>query len=235
MKKEDLIALGLDEATAAKVAAASVAELALYVPKKDHETAQTAAQAAKAARDKVLAALGIKEDNVDAELAGLTASLEALKKSGTKPDEVGAKLAALTGQITQLTEKYNQSEKRAADERTKRIEGAKLSKALTALTNGKAANPEALAKIVLEKIHAKEDESIVYRDGDKELPVEEGVGTWLKANPWAVSNTQTPGSGSKSSGGSGGTIYTKAQLESMTPEAINADWDNVQASLAAMK
>lgn len=200
MKKEDLIALGLDEATATKVAAASEAELALYVPKKEHESAQTAAQAAKAARDKVLAALGIKEDNVDAELAGLTASLEALKKSGTKPDEVGAKLAALTGQITQLTEKYNQSEQRAAAERTKRIEAAKLNKAVAALTKGNAANPSEIAKIVLASIQAKDDDSIVYCDGDKELSIEDGVKAYLAANPWAVSNTQKPGAGSYASG-----------------------------------
>lgn len=197
MKKEDLIKLGLDEATAAKIAAASEVELSGYVPKKDADTARTAAETAKAARDKILATLGIKDDpNVDSALSGLTATLEEFKKFGAKPDEIGTKIAALTGQITQITEKLNASEQKATTERTKRIESTKLNKALAALQSGKAINPAEIAKIVLANIQAKDDDSLIYKDGDKELSIEDGVKAYLTANPWAVSNTQKSGAGS---------------------------------------
>lgn len=236
MKKEQLIALGLDEATAIKVAAASDAELTDFVPKKDADTAKTAAVAAKAARDKILAALGIKDDpNVDSALAGLTATLEAIKKTGEKPDEIAAKIAALTGQVTQLTDQYTASEQRATTERTKRIESTKLNKALAALQNGKATNAAEIAKIVLPNIQAKDDDSLIYKEGEKELSIEDGVGAWLTANPWAVQNTQTPGSGSAPGGGINAAKYTKQQLETMTPAEINANWEAVSASLQGIK
>lgn len=147
--------------------------------------------------------LGIKgKTDQDEALAGIVNALAALSANGGKPDEIGRQLTQLTEQVKQLTEKAAAEETRAKTEREKRIGETKLNKAIAALQNGKAANPAEIAKIVLASIQAKDDDSLVFKDGDKELSVDEGVANWLKTNQWAVSNTQQPGAGSQ--GGSGG-------------------------------
>ena len=70
--------------------------------------------------------------------------------------------------------------------------------------------------------------------------MKEGVAAFLKANPEFVANSQSAGSGGGSGAGAGtgkagGKTYTKAEIEAMSPEEINANWDAVQASLANLK
>mgnify|MGYP001168685845 CR=1 FL=1 len=190
----------------------------------------------RATKNKILQALGLQDgEDLDNQLAGIQASLSALSKTGNKPDEIGRQLAQLTAQVQQLTEKAKQEEERAKAEREKRINTTKLNQALAVLQAGNAANPQEIAKIILSNIQAKDDDTIVYMADGKEMTVEEGVKAWLAANSWAVKNTQTPGAGSAGGGSGGAPVkYTRAQIEKMTPDEINANWDAVQESLKSL-
>lgn len=184
-------------------------------------------------KQKVLQALGIQDGaDVDTALNGITSTLDALKSSGKKPDEIGAQMAQLEQKLKTLSDELTAEKQGRQAERDKRIGATKMNKALAALQAGNAANPEMLAKLVMESIVVKDDDSLAYKDGDKELAVEEGITAFLAANPWAVKNTQNPGAGSKPpNGGVPLQSFTKAQIEGMTPDEINKNWDAVQASL----
>lgn len=179
-------------------------------------------------KQKILNTLGVEDETG---LSSIAEALAAMKKTGSKPDEIGKQIEALTAQVTALTEKATASEQTAAAERDKRIAAIKANKALAALQTGNAANPEVISKLILDQINVKDDESIVFKGADgKELSVDDGVKAFLTANPWAVKNTQTPGAGS-GAGNASGHRYTRAEIEAMTPDQINAHWSDVQESL----
>ena len=187
----------------------------------------------RTSRNEVLAALGITEGaDVTAAINGIKSTLDTIKSSGGKPDELGSQIATLSAQIKTLTEKSEASEKLAAEEKSKRINATKVSNAMAALQAGNAANPEIISKLILDKLVAKDDDKLVFAaDDGKELSVEDGVKNFLAANPWAVKNVQSPGGGSGAGGDPGVKIYSRAEIEAMTPEQINADWKNVQESM----
>jgi len=201
-----------------------------------NSTLRTEAGNHRAAKQKVLEALGLQDnENVDQVVGNVKNVLSTLKGAGNDPNQILAQVTTLGAQVKELTEKYTAAETKGQQERTKRLDQIRINKAVEALTAGKASNPSALAKVIAEQIRAKDDESVVFMDGDKELPVNDGVSAWLKANPWAVANAQAAGSGSGAGGSGGGTktVYTKEQVKAMTPAQINGDWDNVQASMTA--
>jgi hypothetical protein len=68
--------------------------------------------------------------------------------------------------------------------------------------------------------------SFVGADGT-EGSIDDGAAGWLKSNPWAVKNTQTPGSGAKGGAKPAGSRYSMDDLKNMTPEEINAHWDDI--------
>ena len=179
-------------------------------------------------KQNILKTLGIEDESG---VTSIAEALAAMKKTGSKPDEIAKQIEALTTQITSLTEKATASEQTAAAEKEKRIAAIKANKALAALQGGNAANPEVISKLILDQIKVKDDDSIVFTGPDgKELSVDDGVKSFLTANPWAVKNTQNPGG--NSGGGDPGTHrYTKAEIEKMTPDQINANWKDVQESL----
>ena len=96
-----------------------------------------------------------------------------------------------------------------------------------ALAKGNALNPESMVKLVADSIIAKDDDSLVFKNGDKELSIDEGVKAWLAENPWAVKNTASGGAGSGGGKGGSGGKYTLDDLKTMTAEEINANWDEI--------
>ena len=102
----------------------------------------------------------------------------------------------------ELKGKYDASEKKAKEEHDKRVKEAVSSKVLSALTDGKAINPAEMSKILIGNVSVGDGYKIVYKDGDKDLSVTDGVAGWLKANPWAVKADVQTGAG----GGSGSQI-----------------------------
>lgn len=173
----------------------------------------------RTANKQLLAQLGIDDPSKAQEtLAGIKATLDAIKASGQAPDTIGTQLSALLQQIKDLTAKYTASEEKAAAERTKRIQTAINSQLVSALTKGKAIKPDVFSNLLAGNVIAKDDDSLVYKNGDKEISVTDGVKAWLTENPWAVKNDSNPGAGSgaPNSGASGNTKPTTLA------EAINA-------------
>ena len=161
---------------------------------------------------KVTTELGLKDaENIDEAVAGLKASLDAIAKTGGKPDEIGAQIAQLTKQVQQLTQQSEADKKAAQTEREKRISAIRSAKTVEALTAAKAIKPAELAKLLAEAVQIKDDDSIVYKDGDKELPLADGIAAYLKANPEFVANAAAPGSGGGGPGAGGA-----PDLEKMT-------------------
>lgn len=184
-------------------------------------------------KNKILEALGIAADGGDAEnqLKGIATSMEALKATGAKPDEIGAQLKALADQVKSLTDESAEAKKKAAEEHDKRIGQSKLNKALAALQAHNAADPETISQLILGNLVAKDDDSIVYNTGESEVAVEDGVKEFLTAHPYLVKNTQQAGSGSAGGTGTKKT-YSKAEIEAMSPDDINANWADIQASIS---
>ena len=152
----------------------------------------------------ILEALGLTDgDDVIEQAKGMKDSLDTFAQGGKKPTEVAKQIADLTKQVTTLTNNYNEMTKTARAEKTKRLDAMKMSRAVDALTKGNAASPQSMAKLIFDNLTVGEDESIGYRDGDKDMSVEDGVNAWLSANTWAVKANPQDGSGS-SAGGSGG-------------------------------
>lgn len=91
----------------------------------------------------------------------------------------------------------------AKAEKTKRLDGMKMAKAVELLTKGNAASPQNMAKLMEGSIVVKDDESLAYTGSDgKEISLEDGVNGWLKENSWAVKANGAGGGGSNG-GGSG--------------------------------
>lgn len=66
--------------------------------------------------------------------------------------------------------------KTAEAEKSKRLNGMKISKAVELLTKGNAASPQNMAKLLEGNIIVKDDESLAYTGADgKELSLEDGV------------------------------------------------------------
>ena len=161
---------------------------------------------------KVTTELGLKDvDNLDEALAGLKTSLEAAAKGGN-PTELGAQIAQLTKQVQTLTQQSEADKKAAQTEREKRITAIRNAKTVEALTAAKAIKPAELAKLLADAVQIKDDDSIVYKDGDNELPLADGIAAYLKANPEFVANTAAPGSGSGGPGSGGNPDLEKMSM-----------------------
>ena len=149
----------------------------------------------------LLEALGLDDgDDVVEQAKGLKSTLDSFAQGGKKPTEVAKQIADLTKQVTTLTNNYNEMTKTAEAEKTKRLDAMKMSRAVDALTKGNAASPQSMAKLIIDNLTVGDDEAIGYRDGDKDMTVEEGVNAWLSANTWAVKANPQAGGGSPAGG-----------------------------------
>ena len=181
-------------------------------------------------KNKILDQLNLRQgDDVDGALKNLVATLAAVQSAGGDPNQRGMQMTELQKQVKELTDKYNASEEKAKAEHAKRVQTAIRSELITALTNGKAIQPEAMLKIIEGNVSIGDDDKAVYKDGDKSLSIADGVNGWLKANPWAVKNDQQSGTGS-SSGGTNGKTYTLDELKTMTPAQINEHWSEISGT-----
>lgn len=193
-------------------------------------SARNEAASSRVERNKVLDALGLRGSNdPDGELKNLQTTLEVLRKAGN-PETLGTQMTALQAQVKELTNKYEESQKRATAERDKRIHTATHSALQAALAKGNALSPEAFTKLLEDQVVVNADESLGFKSGDKTISLEEGVNGWLTNNPWAVKNTAAGGAGSGGAG-KGNKVYTMEDLKGMTPEQINEHWADIKSSL----
>lgn len=178
-------------------------------------------------KNKILDALNLRSGgDPDGNLQNIVATLTALQAAGGDPSKLGTQVDDLRKQVKELTEKYTASEKLAAEEKEKRIQTAMKSQVLAALTDGKAVKPDVFTQVLLGNISAKDDGSLIYKDGDKEMTIADGVAGWLKANPWAVKadvQTGAGGGGSKQPEKK----YSFDDLKNMSRDEINEHWDEI--------
>ena len=178
-------------------------------------------------KNKILDQLNLRQGgDTEGALRNLVATLTALQNAGGDPSTLGTQMNELKKSFDELKGKYDASEKKAKEEHDKRVKEAISSKILSALTDGKAINPAEMSKILIGNVSVGDGDKIVYKDGDKELSVADGVAGWLKANPWAVKADVQTGAG----GGTAAkklTAYTMEDLKNMTQAEINAHWGEI--------
>ena len=151
----------------------------------------------------LLASLGLEDgDDVLDKVKEMKTTLDGFAHDGKTPDDVAKEMAKMAKDIKSVTDQLKDMTAKAEAEKTKRFEAMKTSALVDALTKGNAAAPQAMAKLIADKLAVGDDEKLTYKDGDKDYSVDDGVKSWLAANPWAVKATGGQGGGS-GSGGSG--------------------------------
>lgn len=186
-------------------------------------------------KNKILDQLNLRQGgDTEGALRNLVATLTALQNAGGDPSTLGTQMNELKKSFDELKGKYDASEKKAKEEHDKRVKEAISSKVLSALTDGKAINPAEMSKILIGNISVGDGDKIVYKDGDKDLSVTDGVAGWLKANPWAVkADVQTGAGGGSGSQGFSDAKYTMNDLKTMSRDEINAHWDEISKGVVA--
>ena len=151
----------------------------------------------------ILEAIGLADgDDVVDKAKGLKTTLDQFAQGGKKPDEVAKQITGLTAQVGKVTKQLADMTETAKAEKTKRLDGMKMAKAVELLTKGNAASPQNMAKLLEGSIVVKDDESLAYTGSDgKEISLEDGVNGWLKENSWAVKANGAGGGGSNGGGG----------------------------------
>lgn len=115
----------------------------------------------------------------------------------------------------QDTVETERSARKEAEE--KRIRADIAAQTVNALTKSNATDPEEFAKLLSGAIKVKDDGTYSYTKTDgTEGTINDCVADWLKDRPWAVKNTQTPGSGGEGApGGASGDEERKMVEEAM--------------------
>lgn len=174
---------------------------------KNRTEGKAAAEKAEAVAKKmtaVLSALEIEDgEDLEDKVSAVKATLDGIKAKGGKPDEVLQKFGKMEKEMKTLQEQLKAATTAQEAERAKRMVTVKQSLAIDALTKGNAANPKEMAKLIMDNIGGEDDGSLVYKNGDKEMSIEEGTVEWLKENPWAVKVDPKGGGGSGGAGGKG--------------------------------
>lgn len=179
-------------------------------------------------KNKILDQLNLRNSgDTEGALRNLAATLTALQNAGGDPSTLGTQMNELQKSFDELKSKYDASEKKAQEEHDKRVQASISSSILNALTNGKAVNPAEISKILMGNVSVGDGDKIVYKDGNKELSIADGVSGWLKANPWAVKADVQTGAGGGSGSHGSGAKYTMDDLKTMSRAEINAHWDDI--------
>lgn len=179
--------------------------------RKRAKTAEEAVTALKEQRRDMLLAIGLTEEDADKEDFSLDDALEAFtNKSGGKgkgkddPEfaEMAKNLKNLQRQIDKLTKESTEFKQAAESERGKRHDTMKNQALLAALAAGNALKPDFLAGALVGKVKVGDDDTLVFvKDDGDEVPVNDGVKSWLEANPDLVRNPNSAGAGSTGAGG----------------------------------
>lgn len=152
----------------------------------------------------LLESLGLEDgDDVVDKVKGLKSTLDSFAQSGKKPEEVARAMADLNKKVEQFTKQLADMTKEKEAEKIKRIDAMKTSALVDALTKGNAAAPKDMAKLIADRLVVGDDESLMYKNGDTDVSVEDGVKAWLTENTWAVKANVQGGSGALG-GGAGG-------------------------------
>ena len=115
-----------------------------------------------------------------------------------------AEYKALAKELDVIKEQFAAEKKAREEEQAKRTAAEITAQAVDALTKCNALEPKEFAKLIIPNIKANDLGEYKYFADDKEMSIEEGATAWLKTRPWAVRDTQKPGSGSPGKPPAGG-------------------------------
>lgn len=153
------------------------------------------------------------------EVDNLAATLNAFKKAGNDPKELATQLTNLANQVQDFKTKFEQSEQKRQEERTKRINSTIKNQLVAELTKSNAIMPETFAEVLAKNITANDDDSLTYNLGDnKQGTIADGVKAWLEQNPTAVKVDITGGAGSSGNNNPPINKPTVEQMGQMTME-----------------
>lgn len=157
----------------------------------------------------------LKRELVTAKATGDQSKQEEIRKALTdaqvateQASKIQKELDKRTKEVTDMTAKYTA-------EKDKRITILKTQGLTQALSDSKAIKPSVIAKMLLPNIKVDEasDELLYVDDKGTEMPLAEGVKSFLGTNPEFVANTQSTGAGTSSGAGSStGTAATPIKV-----------------------
>lgn len=171
---------------------------------------------AKNVRDRLKKVLGALELDEDDDLDTKIEELKTLKKPETK--EKLSEYEKLFKEVTKLKKDFAEkveSEKKAV-EKTQAI--MKRSKLIDGLSKKDVHDPEMVADVLVGKMRVKEDDTVVFLDGETEVEVDAGISSFLKGKDYLVKNVQSPGAGTFAGGQAGTQKPSMEQLASMPIE-----------------
>lgn len=202
------------------------------------KASETDSAALKGRFEKVASHIGLNlEEGIELEEA--LAKFDEARKGSPSGDpkelvELRSDIQRMKRELEKIQKEKDKAAEIAVQERDRRIKTDRDRKLSEALSSAKAISPNKLVRLLADNVKILDDDSMVFigEDGE-ELDLKEGVTAFLKDNPEFVMNDQRAGGGSGGGGDGGrGKTYSKAEIEAMTPEQINANWDKVQASLS---
>lgn len=135
----------------------------------------------------------------------LQAKVDAATKVDASANDDGTGTQAykqLVEQVKALQETVETERSARKEAEEKRIRADIAAQTVNALTKSNATDPEEFAKLLSGAIKVKDDGTYSYTKTDgTEGTINDCVADWLKDRPWAVKNTQTPGSGGEGAPG----------------------------------
>lgn len=163
--------------------------------------AKTALEDLKKTKDRfeqLCDAVGVDFDAEDFEEA-----LEAAKKNKSNDPVLLKKIERLEKKLKDQETDFNTQ---LEGERGKRLDSAKKTALIDALTKHNAADPSGMLKMFMGDVEVAEDGETLTLKNDKGVAVkiEDGVKEWLSTRAWAVKNNGKPGAGSGSDPSAGG-------------------------------
>lgn len=163
------------------------------------ETARLNAEAKKYREAKETAEASVK--TLTDEKTELQSKLDATQNQSTGNN---VEVETLKKQVATLQQQYDAAEKQRKEAEQQRISADITSQTVSALTKQNAVSPDEFAKLLTGSIKVADDGTYQYTRTDGTVGnITDCVTDWLKDKPWAVKNTQNPGSGGSNNAGGG--------------------------------
>nr|DAE71060.1 MAG TPA: minor structural protein [Caudoviricetes sp.] len=184
------------------------------------------------AKEEILRAIGAKNaDEGKAQMESLNKLMEKLKEANTNPDAMVTRLSSLEDQVTALTKASNDAKAAAEKAKQEQIASQKHSALIEALTAAHAVSPAEISKLLSSQVSQDDAGALVFSlDDGTTTDIKTGVENYLKSNPWAVPNNGNPGGGSHAPIDNSGHKYTGEEIQNMSIDDINKNWDDIVKS-----
>lgn len=113
----------------------------------------------------------------------------------------------LEKQLKAMSDKLEQTETKAKEAETKRIQSEIMAQTLDAFTKANAVDPQEFARLVANDIKVQDDGTYGYLKEDGTVgTIQDRTNEWLQGKAWAVKATGNTGSGQGGTGSGGDTV-----------------------------